>query len=406
MMLRVAVSIALALLLPGLFPAAMAQPEDAVLRIETVSGQSLERGPLVEASATELRFASGDPVSVDDARTIRLPSNPPASSAKPASRVHLAGGGQLPVSDAILVDDACKVTFADGRTATLELGDVAGIEWSISDDPAWNGALAKPSEEHDFVVVQATPAPTAIRAFVESITAESVEFDWDKETRTLPRAKVLGVVFARPEPPADDLKLQLHMHDGGRLAARRIDRSEDGTRFQVELGQKSSLDLPVASVESITVRSSRVRYLSDQQPSEVRERPIVALPRSWQADHNVRGEPLKAGSAVYAKGIGVQSASALTFDLEESAEQFAAIFAVDSLPGTAGDCEFIVEADGRELSRTRVRAGDQPASIRVPLSGARRLTLRVDYGRNLDFGDHANWCDAHLVLGPAKSGTL
>ena len=406
MMLRVAVSMALAVLLPGLFSAALAQPGEVALRIETVSGQSLERGPLVEASAGELRFASGDPISLDDARTIRLPSSPPASSAKPASWVHLAGGGQLAVSDAILVDDACKVTFADGRTATLELGDVAGIQWTVSSDPAWNSALAKPSDEHDFVVVQAAPAPTAIRAFVESITAESVEFDWDKETRTLPRAKVLGVVFARPEPPADDLKLQLHMHDGSRLAARRIDRSEDGTRFHVELGQKSSLDLPVASIESITVRSGRVRYLSDQQPSEVRERPIVALPRSWQADHNVRGEPLKAGSAVYAKGIGVQSASALTFDLEESVQQFAAVLAVDSLPGTAGDCEFVVEADGRELSRTRARAGDQPASIRVPLSGARRLTLRVDCGQNLDFGDHANWCDAHLVLGPAKSGTL
>jgi hypothetical protein len=406
MMLRVAVSIALAVLLPGLFSAAMAQSEAAPLRIETVSGQSLERGPLVEASAAELRFASGDPISLDDARTIRLASNQQAPSAKPASLVHLTGGGQLAVSDAILVDDACKVTFPDGRTATLELGDVAGIQWSVSGDPAWNGALAKPSDEHDFVVVQAAPAPTAIRAFVESITTESVEFDWDKETRTLPRAKVIGVVFARPEAPAGDLKLLLNMHDGGRLAARHIRRTEDGTRFQVELGQKSSLDLPVASVESITVRSSRVRYLSDQQPSEVHERPIVALPRSWQADHNVRGEPLKAGSAVYAKGIGVQSASSLTFNLEEHAEQFAAVLAVDSLPGTAGNCEFVVEADGRELSRTRARAGDQPVAIRVPLSGARRLTLRVDYGQNLDFGDHANWCDAHLVLGPAKSGTL
>jgi hypothetical protein len=53
-----------------------------------------------------------------------------------------------------------------------------------------------------------------------------------------------------------------------------------------------------------------------------------------------------------------------------------------------------------------VKSGDEPTLVRVPLNGAKRLELRVDYGSNLDFGDHANWCDAHLVVKQPAASSL
>jgi hypothetical protein len=41
--------------------------------------------------------------------------------------------------------------------------------------------------------------------------------------------------------------------------------------------------------------------------------------------------------------------------------------------------------------------------VRVDVAGVDRLELAVEYGADLDFGDHANWCDARLVR-PADSG--
>jgi hypothetical protein len=382
------------------FTAAAATAFDDVraLTAELVSGEPVARPGLLSIIDGKLLFTDGSSLSLDDVRVIRF-ANLLAAKAVAGPVVHLAGGGLLPVRDAILVEDACEATLRDGRKATLELGDVAGIQLADTADAVWKDALARPSDEHDVVVLKAEPQATAVRAFVETVGPETVEFDWDRQTRKIGKSQLVGIVFARTEMPAK-APLKIHTADGAVLPASRIEPTEDPQEVRCTLAHGSSFAVPLSQMASIAVRSLRIRSLSELTPAAVVERPIVTLPRGWKADANVRGEPLRAGPRTFEQGIGVQSGTSLTYDLDGQAAEFAAVLFVDSPQGTTGDCEFVVLADGQEVARRHLTSADDPANLRAPLGGARRLELRVEYGANLDFGDHANWCDAHLVRTP------
>jgi hypothetical protein len=372
------------------------------ITVETVSGELLKKEGFKSLADGQVVFSDGSLLPVDDLHVVRFAGTITKPSPSHVAIVHLSGGGRFPVRDAVIVDDACEVTLADGRKTKLSLEDVAAIQWVGSADAAWKDSLAKASEEHDFVVLKAQPRPTAVRAFVEKIGPESIEFDWDKETRTVERSQVIGIVFARPKS-SDTAKVRVSLTTGAALPVTRLERLEDH-QLRCTLAHGSTIDLPAAELASINVRSSRVKSLSEMTPSRVTERPIAALPRGWKADVNVRGEPLRAGAETFDQGIGVQSGTSLTYELDGEAEQFAAVLALDPPSGIAGDCEFVLSADGQEVARRRLKSGDEPIPVRVPLKGVRQLELRVDYGSNLDFGDHANWCDAHLVLSSRPAG--
>jgi hypothetical protein len=377
---------------------AWSQPTSPTVRLETVNGESPTRGTLVSANAERIQFAAGDPILPDDLRSIAFGEVKSGATALSGPVVHLAGGGRISVRDAMLVDDACQATLSDGRSVKLSLQDVTAIRWSQTADAVWAAALAKPSQEHDLVIVRAEPQSTSIRAFVESISADSIEFDWDKQTRTLARSQVLGVVFARSEGDVPMIrKYVVNTIDGSSIPAMELRLSENGAMYVCSLSKETRVDVPVSAMQSIDVHSARITYLSDLQPAVVAERALVAFPRSWQADRNVLGEPLRAGTQTFEKGIGVQSGSSLTFELKEPADEFVAVLAVDPPGGSGGDCDFVILAEGREVARKSVHGGDPPVPIRIDISDARRLELRVEYGRNLDFGDHANWCAAHVV---------
>jgi hypothetical protein len=365
--------------------------------VETVTGESLEKSGLKSIDGGTATFADGSSLPVDDLRSIRFAESIPVPKGEATSVVHLSGSGRLPVRDAVLVDDACEATLLDGRKTTLSLIEVAAIQWSESSDPAWADSLSKPSEEHDFVVLKAQPQATAVRAFVEAIAPESIEFDWDKQTRTLQRDQVIGIVFARPEKPSP-VYVRVQTIVGAVLPVTKLEPAAVAKQLRCTLARGTEIEIPSTDVASIQIQSTRMKWLSELTPARVIERPIAAFPRGWKADLNVRGETLKAGSQIFGRGLGVQSGTSLSYDLDGTAEQFAAVLAIDSPDGVAGDCEFVVIADDKELDRRHVKTGDEPASVRVPLKGAKRLELRVDYGSNLDFGDHANWCDAHLVV--------
>jgi hypothetical protein len=377
-------------------PCAAAADDIQAVSVETVAGESLKKIGLVSGAAGQFKFSDGSALPIDDLRSIRFPGSDAAAGRPPLPVVHLVGGGSLPVADAVLVDDACEVTLSGGQKVTLTLDDVAALQWAEDSGVIWNEALSKLSADHDLVVAKAMPQATSIRGFIEKIGPDAIEFDWDKQTRTLQRSQLIGVVFARPEATGE---AKIRVHAGGAIIPiQGLDRSEDGRTFRCTLPRGSVIEVPLTGIALVDVRSSRLSYLSNLKPTAAVDKPIVALPRSWQADRNVRGEPLRAGTQVFEKGIGVQSGTSLTFDLGGRAEQFVATLSLDPPGKIKGDCEFVILGDGRELLRRHLQSANEPAPVRVPVVGVTSLEIRVDYGSNLDFGDHANWCEAHLVL--------
>jgi hypothetical protein len=56
-----------------------------------------------------------------------------------------------------------------------------------------------------------------------------------------------------------------------------------------------------------------------------------------------------------------------------------------------------IRADQRVLWEGEVDGHADPVNIDVNLGSARRLQIRVDYGRNLDFGDRLHLVEARVT---------
>ena len=57
----------------------------------------------------------------------------------------------------------------------------------------------------------------------------------------------------------------------------------------------------------------------------------------------------------------------------------------------------MIEGDDRVLWEGTVAGTDPAKPLELDIRGVRRLTVRVDFGKDLDVGDHLDLCEARLV---------
>lgn len=128
-----------------------------------------------------------------------------------------------------------------------------------------------------------------------------------------------------------------------------------------------------------------------------------------KVDRGVMGQPMAIGGKKFAHGVGTHSASFFRVNLNGGAERFKAQVGLDESAGTQGSVEFVITGDGRELWRSGLRTGGQPAvPVDLSVTGVQILGLRVMDGSDGTDHDHADWAEAELIMkdGVAKAVAL
>lgn len=144
--------------------------------------------------------------------------------------------------------------------------------------------------------------------------------------------------------------------------------------------------------------SGEARYLSDLEPEAYRHIPYLGREWPYRLDRTVSGAQLRAGGRLFVKGVGMHSASRLTFPLGAGYAKFEAEIAIDDEALGGGSVVFRVFADAEERYRSPViHGGDAPTPISVPVAGATRLSLVVDHAERGDQLDRADWLNARLL---------
>jgi hypothetical protein len=143
-------------------------------------------------------------------------------------------------------------------------------------------------------------------------------------------------------------------------------------------------------------------YLSDLEPADYRCVPYLDVPWPYRRDRSVTGGPLVVGDNEYLKGIGMHSASRLTYTWPGAYRRFDAQVAIDDSAGGRGSVVFgvYVLRHGqwqKAYESKAVRGGQPPQDVSVDLVGAEGLTLTVDFADRGDELDRADWLDARLV---------
>jgi hypothetical protein len=236
----------------------------------------------------------------------------------------------------------------------------------------------------------------ALRGRLDRLDANSGSFVFDGRARHFRTERVFGVVFASGAVKLPVFPVRIHLNDGSVVPGRIQTADADRLRLETSLG--SGVDLPLARVVRMDIRSDRVVYVSDLPPVDEKVEGILHRPWPVRRDHSVTTGTLSIDGRVFDKGIGCHSRTELTYNLGGAYETFAATIGIDDAVRPRGSVVFRVLGDGGVLFESDVLTGrDAPQDVIVDVTGVARLTLVTDYGDGLDLSDHADWGAARLL---------
>jgi hypothetical protein len=221
----------------------------------------------------------------------------------------------------------------------------------------------------------------------------------DVRTDKIAAMAMNSALAAKPHPAS--ARAWLGLTDGSRLLVSTL--VLDGDKAQATLAAGPRLDLPAADLCALQPLGGRTVYLSDLKPASYQYIPLLDLTWPYHADRNVLGTQLRAGGRLYLKGLGMHSASRLTYVLDKPYRRFAAEAAIDDQTAAHGSVVFRVYTDdgsGKwqlKYDSPILRGGAPPLPISADLTGAKRLSLLVDFADQGDIQGHADWLNARLL---------
>lgn len=206
-------------------------------------------------------------------------------------------------------------------------------------------------------------------------------------------------LLSRPNPT--DLRAIVGLNDGSYVIATALTADARNARLTAAGG--GELQTATTWITYLQMLGGRAVYLSDLGPASYRHLPFLTLTWPFHNDSNVGGGQLRAGGRSYFKGLGMHSPARITYDLDGAYRRFEADVALDETAGPRGSVAFRVFVDDGEsglqerFTSPIVRGGEAPRRISADVSGAKRISLLVDFTDRGDELDHANWLNARLI---------
>jgi hypothetical protein len=211
--------------------------------------------------------------------------------------------------------------------------------------------------------------------------------------------KELAAIFVdnpKRELP-DELRVVARIADGSSVVLTRSFHVTAG-QLRGETPSGLSVRIPTSRLAALSFLGGSFVHLSDLEPTDVKRTPFFPVPEGPAAevtldflcpvrmDRSPDGHVITLGGQQYFKGIGVRPTTELTYDLGGKFKTFEATCGIDDEVlgpdyghgGGTGSVVFTVKVDGQVVKETRpVEGGRDPEPVRVPVEGAKTLTLIV-----------------------------
>jgi hypothetical protein len=337
----------------------------------------------------------------------------------------LVDGSQLPISEFRVAGTRATVaiaaTNADStkQNLTLSTSQIAAVRLQALSPavlPQWDEIrqLNLPSD----LLVLATRGGESldhVESVLGDVTSDKIEFKLDGDSTRADRAAVAGLIyFHRESRPAAEPICIVTGRGGLRAFVLQASMSGDALRMKTVSGVE--FVWPQSELLLADFSAGKVAYLSDLEPSTERWTPLVGLPSAAAAasafgrvrrDRSPFDKPLalwvpddaapdgRGHERSFAKGLAIRSRMELVYRLPSGFRRFSAVAGIDPSTSASGNVRLTIQADERTLLETEIAGEQPPKPIELDVAGVRRLTIIVDYGRNLDTGD---W----LILGDAR----
>lgn len=348
--------------------------------------------------------------------TIRFETKPYAS--KPATDhrfVTLNDGSQYGYRAADIRHDRVHFELVEG--STLDTPIEAIRSWRVAKSAEEAPDSLGPAADRLLVKNRSGDGVTPVEGIVLSVTNGGVRFALGNaesaEPVDAPWSRLAAIQFFRPDQRPKAVPAVITLRGGGRLHAEHIGLGEAGLVYGSALGARGVL--AVGLLASIDLSMGRVHPADGLDVLEADWRPYFGGQsgrKGYALGRSLTGDPLRlrfpdwrlpsgwpgvATVRTFSSGIAVRSEGELRLDLPAAARQLKGVIGLDPAAARAGSAGVTVLANERILWSGVVAGDTRPVELNEALSGERTLTLRVEYGDNLDAGDRVHFADLRVI---------
>jgi hypothetical protein len=210
-------------------------------------------------------------------------------------------------------------------------------------------------------------------------------------------SRVRGIIFSR-KPAEGEAVGKVSDQGQSTFLVQKLGMTEQGYRIVTPVGLE--VELPRAQVQRFDFSYGKIAYLGDLDPVQVQEIPILADVWHYRRDgKNLEGGPMRLAGKTYDKGLAVHSKTVLVYSVK-GYNFFRCVLGIDDSVVGPAHAVVRIEGDGKLLYTTEVKTTskeDKPQELNLPITGVQLLRLVVDYGEDLDLGDHVDFAEARVT---------
>lgn len=308
-----------------------------------------------------------------------------------------------------------------GSVEPLEAGMVQMILFqkyepgqNVDLDSDWNEIQSMELTDDQLVILRDGKLSHYFGKILE-ITEKAVRFEQDGDVLNVKRKHIFAVRFAAafPKEETSGDAEKTHAENpllglladtaGSSLAVSALVPVEENVQITLTSGPK--LTLPVSALAGLDLTTGRAVSLATLKAESVTVTPFFGMentPESLskftapQMDRAFGGGKIRLGGKEYSAGIELCSRTQVVYRLPGAFQTFHATAGIDDSVRPGGSSEVTILADEKVLFKEVLTGKDAPKTLNLNLSGARRLTILVDFGENGNFGDYVGFGDAML----------
>ena len=290
-----------------------------------------------------------------------------------------------------------------GKTS-LNVSSLAGILVRPPGDrvkrDALIASLLTPQRESDRIVLDNGDELTGI---VDAITDRSIAVVNAGSHIDVELARVAAISFSGEQAAITkpgSRYLMLGFVDGSRLMTESFSADLKVLEFT---SNGAHLKSRASSLVALQCFGEPLTFLSDLEELSFKHVPYLQLAWPLKKDANVVGRPLRVSGKRYLKGLGMHTASRVTYKLAQPCREFQAELAIDDSAGGRGSavCSiFVDDGSGKwqpKYTSPIIRGGNLPVPVHLDLTGVKAISLLTDFADRGDELDHVDWLNARLV---------